>query len=547
MTVFGAAKVPFLTRRTLAATMDLPLDCIDMIEVDVGGGFGVRGEFYPEDYLVPFASRKLNRPVKWVEDRRENLIGSNHSREMDADLEIICERNGKLLALRGEVFVDAGAYFRSTGDVPPRNVAQFLSGPYDIPNIHVECTVFVTNKTPIGSYRGPGRFEADFFRERLFDIAARELGMDPVDFRRINLVKRSQMPFAFATIDKPDRSEALDSGDYEITLNRCMQEFRWAEKLALQGRFIEGKYHGIGLGCFVDGGGAGPKENARIEIEADGRISVYVGSANVGQGVVTILTQIAAEALEVPMDRIRILHGSTIYLKEGFGSFHDRSTVMGGNAVLKTAAALRQKIQEAAASTWNCAPVDVHIGRGLTATYGGKTLTSAQLGKLKVRAEGEFSNHLHTYAYGAAAAHVTVDGGTGAVEVVEYVAVEDIGRIINPMTAKGQAVGGVVQGLGGVFLEHLVYDSEGQFLTGTLADYAMPSAASFPSIRAFVLENSPSPNNPLGAKGTGNGGIIPVGGVVSNAVSAALASLHVEVTALPLSPPRVWQLLHPPE
>jgi carbon-monoxide dehydrogenase large subunit len=543
MTVYGATKVPFFNRAALAAAMALPLEQIDMIEVDVGGGFGVRGEFYPEDFLVPFAARQLNRPVKWVEDRLENLLGTNHSREMECDIEIVCELDGRIVALRAEVAVDAGAYVRTSGPVPPRNVAQFLSGPYAIPNIHVQSIVFLTNKGPIGSYRGPGRFEADFFRERLFDIAARELGLDPVEFRRINLVKATQMPFPLATLDKPDRFEELDSGDYQMTLNRCLAEFGWNDKCALQGRLIDGKYHGIALGCFVEGGGAGVKETARIELEEDGQVSVYVGSANLGQGVVTVMTQIAADTLAVPMERIHVRHGSTTYLKEGFGSHHSRSTIMGGSAVLTVATELKQKIREASAKRWGCEADAVQVLPGLVASYRGQTMTAAELGKLRVQAEGEFACNVNTYAYGTAAAHVTVDPGTGKVDVVDYFTVEDIGRIINPLTAKGQAVGAVVQGLGGALLENLAYDQNAQFLAGTLADYLMPTANDFPQIRAMELEAFPSPHNPLGAKGAGEGGIIPVGGVVSNAIAAALSSLKVEPTTLPLTPAKVWTLI----
>ena len=544
LTVFGAAKVPFSTRATLAPMLGLSPESIDMIENDVGGGFGVRGEFYVENFLVPYAARKLGVPVKWIEDRRENLLGSNHSREIDCELEIVCERNGRIVALRGAASVDCGAYMRANSTVPSRNVAQFMSGPYDIPNIHVESTVYVTNKAPIGTYRGPGRFEADFFRERMFDIAARALGIDPVQVRRMNLVHASGMPYPLATIDKPQKAEELDSGDYRITLDRCLAEFGWKEKLALQGELIDGKYHGIAIGCFIEGGAAGPKETARIEIEDDGNVTVYVGSTAVGQGLVTVLTQIAADALDVPMERIRIRHGSTTYLKEGFGSYHSRSTVMGGSAVLDAANKLKARIRAAAATEAREAADEVHIGRGLTATFRGNTLTAADLGRMKVQADGEFANHHHTYAYGAAAAHVTVDPGTGRVELIDYFNVEDLGRVINPLTAQGQAVGAVVQGLGGTFLEHLAYDENGQFLAGTFADYLLPSAEDFPRIRAVVLGNSPSPHNPLGAKGGGEGGIVPVGGVVANAVAAALASLGIEPNTLPLTPAKVWEMIN---
>jgi carbon-monoxide dehydrogenase large subunit len=505
LTVSGAAKVPFSTRRMLAKNMDLPEECIDMLEPDVGGGFGVRGEFYPEDFLIPFAARRLGRPVKWTEDRRENLLASNHSREMQCEIEIACERDGTIVALRGAAWVDMGAYMRANGSIPPRNVAQFLSGPYRVPNIHMESYALLTNKTPIGTYRGPGRFEADFFRERLFDMAAKDLGIDRVEFRRRNLPSPQDMPYPLATVSPPEKAEELDSGDYRAALERCLAEFRWAEKSALNGQLIDGRYHGCAVTCFIEGGAAGPRENARIELHDDGSATVFVGSANVGQGLETVCAQIAAEALGMPMEKIRVLHGSTTHLKEGFGAFHSRSVVMGGSAILDAAKKLKAS--------------------------GAKS------------AEGTFAGHKHTYSYGAAAAHVAVDPRTGHVQLVDYLMVEDVGRVINPLTATGQAIGAVVQGLGGTLLEHLQYDDDGQFLTASLADYLLPSAGDFPNIRAVITGDWPSPNNPLGAKGAGEGGIVPVGGVVANAVAAALAPLGVEPRELPLSPPKVWELV----
>jgi carbon-monoxide dehydrogenase large subunit len=543
LTVSGAAKVPFATRKILARHMDLPEECVELIENDVGGGFGVRGEFYPEDFLIPFVARKLKRPVKWIEDRRENLLCSNHSREIDIDIEIACAKDGTILALRGDAWVDAGAYLRTSAAIPPRNVAQFLSGPYRIANVHVESSVMLTNKNPIGTYRGPGRFEADFFRERLMDMAANDLGIDRVEFRRRNLPSEADMPYALATLSLPEKKEELDSGDYRITLDRCLAEIKWQEKSGLQGRLIDGRYHGLGVGCFIEGGAAGPRENARMVVDPDGCVSVFVGSTSIGQGLETVCIQIAADALGVTMDRIRFYHGSTTYLKEGFGSYHSRSVVMGGSAIVDAANNLKAEIRKAAAARFGCAAGDVAIGAGLTASHGGKSLSAAQLASAGLSVEGTFANHHHTYAYGAAAAHVAVDPGTGRVELLEYVTVEDVGRIINPLTTTGQAVGAVVQGLGGAFMEHLQYDENGQFMTGSLADYLLPTATDFPNIKAIVLENSPSPNNPLGAKGAGEGGIVPVGGVVANAVANALASLGVEPHELPLSPPRIWDLI----
>jgi aerobic carbon-monoxide dehydrogenase large subunit len=517
LTVTGMTKVIFHNRRILSKQMGLPEDAITMIEADVGGGFGVRGEFYPEDFLVPFAARKLDRAVKWVEDRRENLIASNHARDAECELEIACERDGTIRGLRGAGGADLGAYIRTNGVTAARNTAQVLSGPYRVPNIHFENALLLTNKTPSGTYRGPGRFEADFFRERLFDIAARDLGIDPVEFRRRNLVSEAEMPYLLASIRPVEKREELDSGDYSITLERCLAEINWAEKARLQGKLVEGRYHGLAIGCFIEGGAAGPKELARLAIEPDGTVSLFVGSANVGQGLETICLQIAADALQIPMSRMRIFHGSTVHLPEGFGSWHSRSTVMGGSAILDAARKLKEEIRRAQAE-----------GRA-----------SAGLA-----ADGTFENHHHTYAYGAAAAHVAVDPSTGQIAVLEYVTVADLGKIINPLTAAGQAIGAVVQGLGGTLFEHLQYDAEGQFLTGSLMDYALPRTTDFPNIRAFVLENSPSPHNPLGAKGGGEGGIVPVAGVIANAVAAALASFGVKPNELPLPPARIWHLLN---
>jgi carbon-monoxide dehydrogenase large subunit len=538
MTVAGAAKVPFSTRRTLARCMDLPEECIDMIECDVGGGFGVRGEFYPEDFLIPFAARKLGRPVKWIEDRREHLLGTNHAREVDCELEIACEKDGTILALSGRIWVDMGAYARTSAAIPARTVAQFLAGPFRVPNIHIESSMMLTNKAPVGTYRGPGYFENTFFRERLFDMAAKDLGIDPVEFRRRNLVGEAEMPYPIASIAPVARNDQLDSGDNRITLDRCLAEIGWQKKAALQGKLVDGRYHGLGLGCFIESGAAGPKENARLEVDAGGTVSLYIGSASVGQGMETALIQIASDALDLPMDKIRIFHGSTTYLKEGFGSFHSRTVVVGGSAILDAAKNLKNAVREAAAKRFGCKASEIRVGEALAASFGGQSLALSKLGKLS--AEGTYASHAHTYAYGAAAAHVAVDPKTGQVQLVDYVMVEDVGRIINPLTAHGQAIGGVVQGLGGTFLEHLAYDEHGQFLSASLADYLLPTATDFPNVRAFVLENSPSPNNPLGAKGGGDGGIVPVGGVIANAVSAALG---IEVRELPLSPPRLWELI----
>lgn len=544
LTVLGAAKVPFQNRRILAHHLGLSEDCIDMIEGDVGGSFGQRGEFAPEDYLVPFAAMKLGRPVKWTEDRLENLMHATHSREIEMEVEIACERDGRLIALRGEARVDMGGYLRTASAIAPRNVAQFLSGPYRVPNIEVNSHMVMTNKTPIGTYRGPGRYEADFFRERMFELAAQDLGIDPVAFRRLNLVTKEEMPYPLATIRPPEKTEDLDTGDYSITLDRVLAEIGWSQKEALQGKLVEGRYHGLAVSCFIEGGASGPQENARLVVDKDGSISLFVGSANVGQGLETVCVQIAADSLRMPMEAIKVFHGSTTYLSEGWGSYHSRSVVMGGSAIVRAAEALKARIREAAAASFGCRPEDVELLHGLTARHGGRIVLLSELAGLELAADGSFANNFkHTYSYGAAAAHVTVNPRTGHVDVVDLVMAEDIGRIINPLTANGQAVGAMLQGLGGTLLEQLVYDRDGQLLTGSFADYLLPIATDFPKLRAVMLGNSPSLHNPLGAKGGGEGGTVPIGGLIANAVAAALRSLDVQPRELPLSPPKVWGLI----
>ena len=541
LTVSGASKVAFPNRRILAAQLGLAETAITMIENDVGGGFGARGEFYPEDFLIPFAAWHLGWPTKWIEDRREHLMACNHARDVSYELEIACARDGTILALRGHGVADLGAYLRTNGATGARNTVQVMSGPYRIPNIHVEIDVTVTNKTPVGTYRGPGRFECDFFRERLFDMAARDLGIDRVEFRRKNLIAETEMPYRLAKVIPLNMETQTDTGDYQVTLDRCLTEFGWNNKSALQGRPIEGRYHGVAVGCYIEGGASGPRENARMVVEPDGSVAVYVGSSSIGQGIETIFAQIAADALEIPMQRIKVLHGSTTHVSEGFGSYASRSTVMGGSAIIDAATKLKAAIRVAAATRFGCEPDAVTIEGETVTGPGRKNATLAAFAGLAV--EGTYATTRRTYGYGAHAAHVAVDPRIGHVELLDYVAVEDVGRIVNPLTLHGQTLGAIVQGLGGALLEHLVYDDDGQLLTGSLADYLMPTASDFPVIRCVSLEQKPTPDNPLGAKGAGEGGVIPVGGVIGNAVAAALSPFGVEPRDLPLSPPRVWQLI----
>lgn len=545
LTVYGAAKLPFFNRKTMADLMGLPESAVDYIEVDVGGGFGARGEFYPEDFLVAFAARKFHKPVRWIEDRREHLTAIGHSRECECDVELAFSKDGTLLGMRGDLYVNVGAYVRPNGMTPVRNAAQFMSGPYRIPSIHLQAHAYVSNKTPAGTYRGPGRYEGSFFIERLMDLGAARLGMDRLALRRRNLVTDAEMPYPLAPVLPSDgRAETnCDSGDYRVCFDKCLEEFGWAQKAELDGKLIDGRYHGLGIACFIEGGASGPSETARMEIEADGSVAVYAGSSAIGQGLETVLSQIAADALEISIDRIKLYHGSTTYLKEGWGSYGSRATVMGGSAVIDAATKLLETFKGAAASRLKIDPSELTVVDGVARAKDGRSVPFEEVASMGVRADGRFDNWQPTYSYGTSAVHLAVDPGTGHVEVLDYTIVDDVGRIINPLTLHGQVMGAVVQGLGSAFSEELIYDADGTLLVGSLADYMIPLATDYPHVHCVSMESFPSPINPLGAKGAGEGGIIPVGGAVANAVASALRDFGVQPSRMPLNPQRVWELI----
>ena len=546
--VHGACKVPFAIRAQLSRDLKLPESVIDVFESDVGGGFGVRGEYYPEDFLIPFAARHFRRPVKWIETRREHLLSAAHARETEIELEIACARDGTILALRGIAYSDMGAYIRPNAVTAPRNLAQVISGPYRVPNVHMRVAMVMTSKTPTASYRGPGRYEADFARERLLDIAAKDLGIDPVELRRKNLIAATEMPYAMPKVLPYGSTTDCDSGDYAAAMNRCLAEIGWKGIKAQSGRCISGKYHGVAVGCYIEGGGSGPMETATIELDRQGRVAVFVGSSALGQGLETIFAQIAADTLETPMQNIKdVFHGSTIYGTEGYGSYASRSTVMGGSAVVAAAKALRRRISELAAAKLACQPADVVLDGLDTVSANGQVVRLRDVmadhpgDVLAVR--DTFASRSRTYSYGTHAAHIAIDAETGEVEVLDYVAVEDVGRIINPQTLHSQAHGAIIQGLGGTLIEELAYDAEGQLIAGSLMDYGLPVATRFPKVKVIATEDWPSPLNPLGAKGAGEGGIVPVAGVIANAIAAALASFNAEPFTLPLTAPRVWAMM----
>ena len=550
LTVWGPTKVPHFNRRTLSSFLDIPESKIHFIEPDVGGGFGIRGEFYPEDFLIPFAAIKLERPVKWIEDRREHLMAANHSREHILEIEVAARRDGTLLGMRAHVFGDMGGYIRTHGGLVPSNAARLLTGPYRVPNYECEVSCVITNKMGAGTFRAPGRYESCFARERLLDMMAKDLGLDPVELRLKNFVSPSEMPYEVGVTLPGDVPTVYDSGNYASALDRALKQADYEQHKELQGRLVDGRYQGTGVACFVKNTGHGPFEDARVVVHDTGRVSVSLGIATLGQGHETSVAQVCADGLGVPLDSIAVLHGTTDLMASGNGTFGSRGMVMAGNAVYSAAQQLRQRVLALASTHLRISEDDLEMREGRVYLRGMPVsapllelgdvvnLSGDESAVLEVTAR--FESRQYAYPYGTHVAHVAVDAETGMIEILGYVVVEDVGRAINPLLLHGQAVGAAAQGIGGTILEELVYDENGQLLTTTLMDYLLPTSMDVPSIESVVLEEAPSPNNPLGVKGAGEGGIIATGAALANAVANALAPLGVEgVTELPLSPDRV--------
>ena len=558
--IWGATKVTYFNRRHLAAAFGLAETAVELIELDVGGGFGGRGELYPEDYLVPIASRRARHPVKWIEDRREHLMASNHSREIVCELEIAAARDGAILGLRGILAADMGAYVRTNGGAVPSRAAQFLPGPYRVPAFACDVRAVVTNKTPVGTYRGPGRFEANFFRERLIDIMAADLGLDPAAVRQKNLLTSGELPFRLGELVPGDTDAAYDQGDYPAALKTALEAADYETWKTRQGETdARGRRHGLGLACFVESSAAGPPETARIAVAPDGAIEVRVGASALGQGLETAMAQICADVLEVDPDGIAVRHGSTGLLSSGGGTFHSRNTVMAGNATRIAAEALREKCIDLAALRWNTEPATLTFEEGAVRRADGDSIDLAALAAFAasrggaedtpaLAADGQYDNERRvSFSYGAHAAHVAVDPETGGVEVLRYVVVEEIGRALNPMMVEGQAVGGVVQGIGGALLDRIVYGEDGQLLSANLAEYLVPMSTDVGDIDAITLEDFPSDKNPMGFKGAGEGGIVAVGGAIANAVAQALTGTGVQPKTLPVDPMTLHLLRDTPQ
>ena len=559
ITVWGPTKVPHFNRQVLADLLGLAAHRIHFVEPDVGGGFGIRGEFYPEDFLVPWAAIRLRRPIKWIEDRREHMLAANHSRQQAHDIEIGAMRDGRVVALVDRITVDMGAYLRTHGVTVPELTAAMLPGPYRIPHYRCEVECVLTNKTPTGTYRSPGRYEGTFVRERMMDVLARTLGLDPVEIRRRNLIAPGEMPYRRGT-DTLGHSVVYDTGAYASALEAALRAVDYPRLRASQAEYrARGRHLGIGVACVLEKAGLGPWEMARVEIDGSGEVAVYSGVAALGQGLETALAQICAEALNITVDDVTVIHGDTDLVPYGGGAFASRGAVMGGNAVLLAAHAVKEKILECAARMLEVSPKDLVLTRRRVSVRGAPTraLTFRELADAAaptralplgvepgLSATRFFQVSDMTYPYGTHVAVVEVDPDTGETALINYAIAYDVGKAINPMLVEGQLVGGLAQGIGGALLEELVYDAEGQMLSGTFMDYLLPTSTEMPgALSGQVLEETPTPLNPLGVKGVGEGGTVGAGAAIANAVTDALRPRGVEVTALPLSPHRVHALL----
>ena len=545
LTLWGAAKIPHVNKAILLRLLGWKDDTkVRLVELHVGGGFGARGEFYPEDYLIPFAAMRTGRPVAWVEDREENLRATNHSREQVHRVELAVSKDGTFLGLKDSFINNTGAYVRTHGMTVPGLSVSMLPGPYRWPAYRGEYRSVVTNKTPGGTYRSPGRFEINFVRERLVDIAAHRLNLDPVEIRRRNLIDRTSFPHDTKTLFD-GHPVIYDSGDYELLLDKALAAFdyeglmRWRQEPAR-----DGLRRGLGIGYFVEKAGPAEREYARVELSADGEVMVYTGTASVGQGVETALAQICASHVGLPYERVTVVHGDTAVIPEGNGAFGSRATMLGGAAVMLAAEEVKRKVLEAAAEELEAAAEDLVFTADGVAVVGApaRSVTLAKLLSSRggvIKEESRFVCELLGFPYGIHFAAVEVDPASGGLHIHRYAIAYDIGRAVNPVLVRGQIQGGFAQGIGGALLEEFSFDATGQPLAASFMDYLLPTSEDVPDLEILVTEDAPSPLNPLGVKGVGEGGTAAVGAAIANAVSDAFGC---EVTRLPLNPQRVMEL-----
>jgi carbon-monoxide dehydrogenase large subunit len=569
--LWASTQTPHLVATMIAHTCNWPEQRLRVVAPDVGGGFGPKDHAYPEDVLVCVLARKLRRPVKWVEDRREHFVATVHAREQVWDVELAADREGRVLGIRGRILYDCGGHCSNHGVGPALFAAEMMPGPYNIRNYRMEIVGVVTNKCPSGAYRGFGVPQATFVLERLLDRLARRLALDRADVRRRNLIPTSAMPYETVTHHR------YDSGDYAQAFERLLEladygGFRRRQEEAWQA----GRYVGIGIVPFVIAAGLAPShvlgpagiaygnyETALIRMDPNGKVTVFTGVSSQGQGVATTLAQACADRLGLDPERdVVVVQGdSALTPYSPAGAMGSRVAVVAGPAVLLAADKIAHKLRQIAGHLLEASESDIELADG-HAFVRGSPASGFDIAELARQAHlghnlptgiqpGLEESHLFSpstsnYPYGAHAAVVDVDPDTGKFEILRYVAVNDSGTMINPTIVEGQIYGGIVQGIGSAMLEELVYDDDGQPLTTTLIGYVLPRAADVPNIELELLDTR-APDVPGGMKGAGEIGIVAPTAVLASAIVDALSPLGVEIDELPLDPNRVWQLIAPRE
>ncbi len=560
LTVWDSTQAPIPIRNGLASLFGLAQKDVRVIAPDVGGGFGPKiMMFYPEEVLVPLAAIRLGRPVKWIEDRREHFLATNHERTQIHDAEIALDREGHILGVQTVFLHDAGAYI-PYGLIVPIVAECTLPGPYRIPNYHAEFRAVFTNKTIVSPYRGAGRPHGVFVMERLLDLAARELSLDRAEIRRRNFIQPDEFPYHVGLLYQDNAPLVYDSGNYPAALERALEAVgyhRWPEEKA---RYrSEGRRVGLGFACYVEGSGIGPYEGCRVTVEPSGKVYVATGVGTQGQGHYTVLAQVVADALGVDVQNVHVVTGDTGAFGWGTGTFASRAAVVAGSAAHLAAQAVRQKALQVAASLLEASPEDLELSEGQVRVRGApaRAVSLAEVARAAnplrgvIPAEWEgpgleatryFAPPRGTFSHGVHAALVEVDPDTATIRFLKYVVVHDCGVVLNPLILDGQIHGGVAQGIGGSFFERLVYDPQGQLLSGSFLDFHIPTAMEIPEVEVHHQE-TPSPLNSLGAKGAGEGGVIPVPALLAQALEDALDDLHLEITQMPLHPDALFRLI----
>ncbi|KYP80593.1 xanthine dehydrogenase family protein molybdopterin-binding subunit [Ferroacidibacillus organovorans] len=567
LTLHLTSQNPHIHRFLLSLILGIPEHKLRIVSVDVGGGFGAKIACYPDEALVGFAAMELGRPVKWMEDRREHFLATTHGRDMILDVELAGKRDGTMTAIRVKNIANMGAYLSTAGPgVPTILFGLIVPGAYQFTHAEVDVYGVFTNTTPTDAYRGAGRPEATYVLERMVDLFANELGKDPVEVRRQNLIRADQFPYT-----TPLGLE-YDSGQYHLALERALEMLSYQELRQQQEQWRkEGRLIGIGCTTYVEICGLGPSqvagavgfqgglwESSTVRVHPTGKITAFTGASPHGQGEETTFAQIVSDRLGVPVEDIEIVHGDTARIAMGWGTYGSRTTPVGGNALAVATDRVIEKASKIAAHMLEASEEDVAFSdgkfsiKGSTArsvTFQEVTLQAYLAWNLPKGVEPGLEGHAFydpvnfVYPFGTHLCVVEIDPDTGEVSLLRYIAVDDCGRVINPLIAEGQVHGGIVQGIGQALYEGAVYDEEGQLLTGTFMDYAMPKARFFPEMETAFTE-TPAPQNPLGVKGIGETGTIASTPTVVNAVIDALKPFHVRDLNMPLTPERVWRAMN---